>query len=563
MKLKSEVSSDKLRGGYYTPVELAEKMVRIATDYNEYNTVLEPSCGDGVFVEACGKYPSLYITAIEQLRKEYNKVEKKNKKNERVTLHNVDFYDFYAKHTTEFDLIVGNPPYIRYQYLTEKQRSNHSRILIENGLKSNKLINAWVSFTVASISLLRDGGFISFVLPADLLQIKYSEDLRKYILQSLKNVRIINFRSLIFPSVEQDVVILMGEKTSSINNEHLLKMLQFDDIDDFCKNYENKDEGTRFHNVKEFNDKWSWFFLSKSDEEVLRELYSNAKQFQRFSEIATVDVGITTGNNKVFCLDNDTVKKYKLVRYTIPLIARSVNMLGLEYTQADFEYNIKANKKAFLLCLPAESKEKLKGYARLYVEEAEKKEEHKGYKCSIREYWYKVPSIWIPDAFFLRRNNIYPKFVINNHIDAVSTDTMHRIRFVNNENWKRSVLSVYNSFALLSLELNARSYGGGVLEVLPRELENTIIPNLLDKEKFNDDIIDIYYDLLDNHIRTVGFKNLDGVINKIDKELICSRFSIDEIVLSRVQESLFFLRGRRTFRGRSKKLLNKKKISNK
>lgn len=36
----------------------------------------------------------------------------------------------------------------------------------------------------------------------------------------------------------------------------------------------------------------------------------------------------------------------------------------------------------------------------------------------------------MPDAFFLRRNNLYPKFVLN-CCDAVSTDTMHRIKFNN------------------------------------------------------------------------------------------------------------------------------------
>lgn len=61
---------------------------------------------------------------------------------------------------------------------------------------------------------------------------------------------------------------------------------------------------------------------------------------------------------------------------------------------------------------------------REYIEPGEKNKENKGYKCSIRDRWYIVPSVWVPDAFFLRRNNLYPKFVLN-RCNAVSTDTMH------------------------------------------------------------------------------------------------------------------------------------------
>ena len=65
-----------------------------------------------------------------------------------------------------------------------------------------------------------------------------------------------------------------------------------------------------------------------------------------------------------------------------------------------------------------------------YIVAGEARNEHVGYKCSIRDRWYIVPSVWVPDAFFLRRNNLYPKFVLN-RCGAVSTDTMHRMKFKN------------------------------------------------------------------------------------------------------------------------------------
>ena len=42
---------DKLRGGYYTPSNIAEFIIRWA-NISPLNSVLEPSCGDGSFLAA-------------------------------------------------------------------------------------------------------------------------------------------------------------------------------------------------------------------------------------------------------------------------------------------------------------------------------------------------------------------------------------------------------------------------------------------------------------------------------------------------------------------------------
>ena len=83
----------------------------------------------------------------------------------------------------------------------------------------------------------------------------------------------------------------------------------------------------------------------------------------------------------------------------------------------------------------------------------------------------------MPDAFFLRRNNLYPKFVLN-CCDAVSTDTMHRIQFYGGIEPERIVLSYYNSISFAFTEICGRSYGGGVLEILPGEAGNLVLPVL-------------------------------------------------------------------------------------
>ena len=51
MRLKKDSSEQKLKGAYYTPLQIANAMVNLCISEN-IHTVLEPSCGDGVFLDS-------------------------------------------------------------------------------------------------------------------------------------------------------------------------------------------------------------------------------------------------------------------------------------------------------------------------------------------------------------------------------------------------------------------------------------------------------------------------------------------------------------------------------
>ena len=151
MRLKRDSTEQKLRGAYYTPLQLANAMVRLFASDN-ISSVLEPSCGDGVFIDSLVSKKLISkvkkLTAVEIIDAEAEKVKNKYACNNTIEVLNEDFFDFYKRcySKNRYDLILGNPPYIRYQYLTKKQRDIQSQILKEHGMKSNKLINAWVCF---------------------------------------------------------------------------------------------------------------------------------------------------------------------------------------------------------------------------------------------------------------------------------------------------------------------------------------------------------------------------------------------------------------------------------
>ena len=122
MQLIKEATNEKLRGGFYTPEPIAVFILKWAFNGNKELDILEPSCGDGVFLKEIKKenYEYNSVTAIEFDEVEAEKSESIELK--KSTVINEDFHKYCINTERKFDLIVGNPPYIRYQYFDREQK---------------------------------------------------------------------------------------------------------------------------------------------------------------------------------------------------------------------------------------------------------------------------------------------------------------------------------------------------------------------------------------------------------------------------------------------------------
>ena len=114
-------------------------------------------------------------------------------------------------------------------------------------------------------------------------------------------------------------------------------------------------------------------------------------------------------------------------------------------------------------------------YRTAIIENGEQQGINEGYKTSIRDDWFVISSIKLSDALFLRRNNMYPKFVLN-EAGAYTTDTMHRVFIHEGINRKAFVASYYNSLSFAFAEILGRNFGGGVLELMPSEVGGIYLP---------------------------------------------------------------------------------------
>lgn len=539
MQLKKNSSEQKLRGAYYTPFDLAQMMVEFATQ-RSFSSVLEPSCGDGVFLDCLleqGAPEKATITAVEIEPGEAAKVSGKYEHCKSITVLCEDFFDFYKRERdNRYDLILGNPPYIRYQYLTEKQRAIQSEILTSHGMKANKLINAWVAFLVASVQMLSDTGTIAFVIPAEILQVAYAEDLRLYLANNLDSLTLVTFRQLVFADIEQEVLVFIGEKGSKNKG---IRIIEMEDLEDLRSLNISEYQFRELQHVKE---KWTKYFVS-SDMDILQSI-RNDERFIPFSDYGLINVGITTGNNKYFSIDEATEKEYGLSEVTLPLIGRSSHAHGIYFTEDDWRQNISAGKRAMLIKFPDIPFEQYPESHLRYIRKGEENNEHTGYKCSIRDRWYIVPSVWVPDAFFLRRNNLYPKFVLN-ECGAVSTDTMHRMKFNEGVIADDVLLSYYNSISFAFTEVCGRSYGGGVLEILPGEMGKIMLPKI--SANVESELKKELLSYIDKVVR--ADEDIEMALDMVDRRLLIEKLGISEDMCRQCRAVWKKLQRRRLTRG--------------
>ena len=471
MKLIKNATAEKLRGGFYTPIPIAAFILKWGINGSSEYDILEPSCGDGVFLEQLkeNKHNFKSVTAIEFDEVEAEKADKIKLSNKNVI--NTDFHLYCNETTQKFDFVVGNPPYIRYQYFQEDQQNEAIKVFNRAKLKYSKLTNAWVSFVVGSSLLLKEKGKIGFVVPAELLQVSYAQQLREFLAQFYNKINIISFEKLVFPDIQQEVVLLLCEKNGS--DSHLIEHLELRDASDLSTLDINRLKSpTKKIDFK--SNKWTYYFLEQEEIDFLEQV-AKKRKVPAIENYANVEVGITTGANNYFTVPYSTVVFYRLEDFAKPMVGRSVQVNSVIFSNEDWLKNQQTEAKANLLVFPA--KAKLNGHTGVkdYLQYGESIGINKGYKTGIRDDWFVIPSIKLSDALFIRRNNLYPRLILN-EARAYTTDTMHRVFIKKDTDKNAFIASFYNSLSLAFSEIVGRSYGGGVLELMPSEAGKILLP---------------------------------------------------------------------------------------
>ncbi len=471
-------SQQKLRGGYYTPLDLAVFLARWVKEIRP-QTILEPSCGDGVFFEAfekAGGFKKTLITGIELDPEEAQKARAKIRGLENAVIKQTDFLEWAIKEMDKgnqvFDAVVGNPPFIRYQYLPAEFQKNAERIFEILKLPFTKHTNAWVPFILASIALLKPGGRLAMVIPSEIIHVLHAQSLRTFLGRECNRLVIVDPKELWFEGTLQGAVLLMAEKKSA-PADHAEGLGIYSVTG---RSFVDLDPATVFSspvpiNGKTVAGKWTRALLDVETRNLLDELTDHPEVHQ-FHDIASVDVGIVTGANDYFLVSDEVVSSHQLSKWAHPMFGRSGHCPGIIYDQRQHKENITKGNPTNFIWFQDKSVEE-SSVARSYIEYGEEQSLHRRYKTGARNLWYSVPSVYSTKIGMMKRAHGMPRLILND-LGAYTTDTVYRIR--SKVPPKKLVGAFINPLTALSAELEGRSYGGGVLELVPSEIENLLIP---------------------------------------------------------------------------------------
>jgi len=159
------------------------------------------------------------------------------------------------------------------------------------------------------------------------------------------------------------------------------------------------------------------------------------------------------------------------------MFGRSEHCPGVIYDERQHQANALNGSPTNFLWFREQFTKKIDDSTRAYIELGEALNLHTRYKCRVRWPWYMVPSVYATEIGMLKRSHHAPRLILNK-IGAYTTDTAYRIRVPSKQfvTPQKLVGCFFNPLTALSAELEGRHYGGGVLELIPSEIERLVVP---------------------------------------------------------------------------------------
>ena len=507
-------------GSYYTPIRLANVIADYCLEYFVQNdiSILEPSVGDGNFAAAiCGntqldRFGKVDLTIVEREGDELNKAI--SRCSEKVKLYSVnsDYLHFHNSNENLFSLIIGNPPYVKSSLLEEEQKDICKSIHLDSGLNDKKINNIWTAFLVSAIQKLENNGVVAFVLPLELLQVKFSEEIRDLLKSSFERLEVFMFDELQFQECKgQDTVLIIGYKQHQIPGTYYTTIENIEELEN--RNFSLMQNVS----VSESNTKWTHHFLSPEEHQFLVNLKS---QLNLTTHYVDNKAGIVTAANDYFIVNDEIVTKNRLRAYTKPIVQKGFYVNGsVTFEEADFNKLVEEDKPAYLLDFNKANPNKLSKSLENYISIGIERKLETRFKCRQRTHWYQVPNIAKQsEAFFFKRAHEYPKLLKNN-AEAYVTDSAYMVESKEGYQIENIIFSFYNSLTLAFAELEGRYYGGGVLEVTPNEFRALPLPYIVvqDFEEYRKDFEN--KKSIEDVLFKYNFKILNSVLGLNNEEI--------------------------------------------
>jgi adenine-specific DNA-methyltransferase len=422
-----------------------------------------------------------------------------------------------------FDVVIGNPPYVRQEYIEDKEKiiESISKCFIDqNGkslIKINKRSDLYVYFYYKGLDLLKVNGILCYVSSNSWLDVGYGRELQEFLLRYMHVLMVVD--NLIERSFDADIntVIVFIKRPKSVSWDDITKFIAFkipfeeaNRPDILIKIHQTQEkiiteefrvipktrkelwiEGieTEDDEIKEkylwkykyAGNKWGGKYL-RAPEIFYKILEKGKGKLVRLGDIAEVKRGFTTGANEFFYLEptgkpapkgllhvKNSVgwEGYIEEEFLKPVIKSPKELKTIIVREEDLKYRV-------FMC--HKSKNELKGtYALEYIEWGEKQGYHKRPTCASRQRWwdlgenkYQVISKRFVDetfSYFFNQNNFFVGdtfFIINAKLGE-------------NKNMCLYLNSTLGAF--FTEQIGRKNMGDGVLLIYGPEITNIPVLN--------------------------------------------------------------------------------------
>nr|WP_205857590.1 N-6 DNA methylase [Phytoactinopolyspora endophytica] len=467
----------KARGAFFTPPALCDYVVDWAVRSAD-DVVLEPSCGEAAFLlSAAERLAKLGTTAAGPAAGELHGVELHEDSAEdalgllRSAGHDarVKVADFFTVTPQPvYDAVVGNPPYVRYQGFNGDNRTRARAAAMRAGVALTGLASSWAAFVVHSALFLKPGGRLGLVLPAELLTVNYAAEVRRFLMERFRVVRLVLFTERVFPGVLEEVVLLLADGFDEGPTDHC-ELFQARNVDDLPQAV------GRLWRPAAPESKWTASLLSTEALAAVARLTEHG-QFGILHDWGETTLGMVTGNNRYFTMSREAAERHGISRSELLRISPpgSRHLRTLTFSTPAWRELGAAGSATYLFRPPGEPSPQ----AQRYITSGEAVDVHHAYKCRVRNPWWRVPLVPPADLFLTYMNADTPRLSTNrarvHHLNSV-----HGV-YLKPELTKTGMdllpIGSLNSMTLLSAETVGRAYGGGMLKIEPKEADLLPVP---------------------------------------------------------------------------------------
>jgi len=198
-----------------------------------------------------------------------------------------------------FDVIIGNPPYVKLETIRET-----SEVLSKHNYETfDKRGDLYVLFVEKGFSLLRDKGYISYIMQNKWMQANYGKYLRSYFLKK-ELIQLIDFGDIqIFEGATTYPCIFVACNDVP-KTDISVSVLKTDKANDF---YSNVKENAEIFKTKQFSED-TWVISSQDDSKLLERLKNQNTTLEKFVS-DKVFYGIKTGLTDAFLISQNVKDK--------------------------------------------------------------------------------------------------------------------------------------------------------------------------------------------------------------------------------------------------------------